>query len=55
MLGAKVGQPQVLEYTVGGVMQKVEAQSASLLQFIEYYQVHPLNPKFLVGVFIAAC
>ncbi len=54
MLGAKVGQPQVLEYTVGGVMQKVEAQSASLLQFIEYYQVHPLNPKFLVGVFIGS-
>jgi K(+)-stimulated pyrophosphate-energized sodium pump len=54
MLGDKLGEVQILNLGSGAHMYNVEAPLASLNQFIEYYQVNPLNPKFLLGIFIGA-
>ncbi len=54
MLGEKLGETQYLIINYGGVQTKVEATQATLLNFIEYYQIHMLNPKFLMGIFIGA-
>ncbi|HPF08479.1 MAG TPA: sodium/proton-translocating pyrophosphatase, partial [Candidatus Cloacimonadota bacterium] len=54
MLGTKVGEIQYLDIRYGSVSERVEASLASLNQFIDYYQVNPLNPKFLLGIFIGA-
>lgn len=32
----------------------VETVNASLIDFMEYYQVNLMNPKVLIGVFIGA-
>ena len=54
MMGQKIGETQYLNISYGSISEKVEASSASLIQFIDYYQVNPLNPKFLLGIFIGA-
>jgi len=54
MLGAKLSETQFLDISYGNVGESVEASKASLSQFISYYQVNPLNPKFLLGIFIGA-
>jgi K(+)-stimulated pyrophosphate-energized sodium pump len=54
MLGNKLGEVQILNIGNGNVTEQVEAPLASLNQFIAYYQVNPLNPKFLLGIFIGA-
>jgi K(+)-stimulated pyrophosphate-energized sodium pump len=54
MLGNKLGEVQYITIGSGSTTQQVEAQLASLNQFIDYYQVNPLNPKFLLGIFIGA-
>jgi len=54
MLGNKLGEVQYITIGSGTATQRVEAQLASLGQFIDYYQVNPLNPKFLLGIFIGA-
>jgi K(+)-stimulated pyrophosphate-energized sodium pump len=54
MLGAKLGETQYLIFNQGGIQTKVEATQATLLNFIEYYQIHMLNPKFLMGIFLGA-
>jgi K(+)-stimulated pyrophosphate-energized sodium pump len=54
MLGDKLGEAQMLHISYGNLSETVEASTASLSQFIAYYQVNPLNPKFLLGIFIGA-
>lgn len=54
MMGHKIGETQYLEINYGAVTHKIEASKASLLNFLEYYQIHPLNPKFLLGIFVGA-
>lgn len=54
MLSAKLGETQYLTITYNNVQTKVDATHATLLQFVEYYQIHLLNPKFLMGIFIGA-
>jgi K(+)-stimulated pyrophosphate-energized sodium pump len=54
MLGEKLGEVQTLTINYGTLSETVEAPLASLSQFISYYNVNPLNPKFLVGIFIGA-
>ncbi len=54
MLGNKLGEVTTLQISYGNLSENVEASKASLGQFISYYQVNPLNPKFLVGIFIGA-
>ncbi|MDD2331022.1 MAG: sodium-translocating pyrophosphatase, partial [Candidatus Cloacimonetes bacterium] len=34
--------------------ETISATQATLTNFIEYYQIHLLNPKFLLGVFVGA-
>jgi K(+)-stimulated pyrophosphate-energized sodium pump len=33
---------------------KIEASKASISDFIAFYQIHVLNPKFLLGIFVGA-
>ncbi len=54
MLSQKLGETQYLIINYGDIQQKVDASQATLLNFVEYYQIHLLNPKFLVGIFIGA-
>lgn len=54
MLGNKMGVVATIDISYGAVSEKVEVTKASLNQFIAYYQVNPLNPKFLLGIFIGA-
>lgn len=54
MIGAKLGEVQYLNISYGDIHTKVDATQASLLNFIEYYQIHLLNPKFLMGIFVGA-
>jgi len=54
MLGNKLGETQYLTINYGNFTEKVDASKASLVNFIEYYQINPLNPKFLLGIFIGA-
>jgi len=54
MMGNKLGEAQFLDISYGSIGEQVEASTASLSQFIAYYQVNPLNPKFLLGIFIGA-
>ena len=54
MLGEKVGTVATMDINYGTFTEKVEVAQASLNQFIYYYQVNPLNPKFLIGIFIGA-
>ncbi len=35
-----------------GNVQPVRVDKATILDFINYYQIHVLNPKFLLGIFI---
>lgn len=54
MLGNKIGETQYLTINYGNFTEKVDAGKASLINFIEYYQINPLNPKFLLGIFVGA-
>ncbi|MDZ4121656.1 MAG: sodium/proton-translocating pyrophosphatase, partial [Candidatus Cloacimonadaceae bacterium] len=54
MMSVKLGEAQFLTINYGNIQESVEASQATLLNFIEYYQIHLLNPKFLVGIFIGA-
>ena len=54
MLGNKLGEAQFLEISYGSHVEKIEATKAGLGNFIEYYQINPLNPKFLLGIFVGA-
>jgi K(+)-stimulated pyrophosphate-energized sodium pump len=54
MLDHKLGIVATLDINYGTVSETVEVSKASLGQFISYYQVNPLNPKFLLGIFIGA-
>jgi K(+)-stimulated pyrophosphate-energized sodium pump len=54
MMGKRLGEVQQLTINYGSVSETVDASIASLTQFISYYQINPLNPKFLVGIFIGA-
>jgi K(+)-stimulated pyrophosphate-energized sodium pump len=46
-LGDKLGQPQF-------IADRIEASRATLNDFIAHYQINPLNPKFLLGIFVGA-
>ena len=35
-----------------GLIDKVNVRDANIMDFINFYQIHVLNPKFLLGVFI---
>ncbi|HPN40625.1 MAG TPA: sodium-translocating pyrophosphatase [Candidatus Cloacimonadota bacterium] len=54
MMGARLGETQFLTINYGSFSEKVDASKASLINFIEYYQINPLNPKFLLGIFVGA-
>lgn len=54
MMGNKIGETAMMDISYGNVSETIEAGKASLSQFIAYYQVNPLNPKFLLGIFIGA-
>lgn len=54
VLGEKLGETQYLMINYGSFTEKVDASKATLLNFIEYYQINPLNPKFLLGIFVGA-
>lgn len=54
MLGNKIGETQYLTINYGNFTEKVDAGKASLINFIDYYQINPLNPKFLLGIFVGA-
>jgi len=47
-----LGRDLVIQYE--NVTETVEASKATLTNFIEFYQIHLLNPKFLLGVFVGA-
>ncbi len=54
MMGEKLGETQYLIFNQGDIQTRVVATQATLLNFIEYYNIHMLNPKFLMGIFIGA-
>jgi len=54
MLSKKLGETQYLYLNYGNFQESVDASKATLLNFVQYYQIHLLNPKFLVGIFIGA-
>jgi len=54
MMSVRLGETQFLTINYGSFSEKVDASKASLINFIEYYQVNPLNPKFLLGIFVGA-
>ncbi|MDZ4181795.1 MAG: sodium-translocating pyrophosphatase [Candidatus Cloacimonadaceae bacterium] len=54
MMGNKLGEIQYLEIDYGTFTHRVEASKATLTNFIDYYQINPLNPKFLLGIFVGA-
>ena len=37
-----------------GLVKTVQVSKATVADFISFYEVHVLNPKFLLGVFIGA-
>jgi len=38
----------------GGITRSVELSKATIMDFINYYEINLMNPKFLIGVFIGA-
>lgn len=54
VLGQKMHANPTLNINYDGLVVKVDAATASLSQYVSYYQVNPLNPKFLLGIFIGA-
>ncbi|HPH60412.1 MAG TPA: sodium-translocating pyrophosphatase [Candidatus Syntrophosphaera sp.] len=51
MAGGKVGQFMQIHYT-RDIVEHVKVESATVMDFINFYQIHVLNPKFLLGIFI---
>ncbi len=54
LMAEQLKDVQYLTINYGGFSEKVDASQATLLNFIEYYQINPLNPKFLLGIFVGA-
>lgn len=54
VLGQKLHANPALNISYDGLQVKVDAATASLSQYVSYYQVNPLNPKFILGIFIGA-
>lgn len=53
LLGDKLGKVILLQINYGeGLVKNVQVSKATVADFISYYEVHVLNPKFLLGVFI---
>ncbi len=51
MAGGKVGQLMQIHYAQN-IVEHVKVESATVMDFINFYQIHVLNPKFLLGIFI---
>jgi len=51
MAGGKVEQFMQIHYAEG-LVRTVKVASATVMDFIDFYQIHVLNPKFLLGIFI---
>jgi len=54
VLGQKLHAGPTLNINYDGLQVKVDAATASLSQYVSYYQVNPLNPKFILGIFLGA-
>ncbi len=53
LLGDRLGKVILLQINYGeGLVKNVQVSKATVADFISYYEVHVLNPKFLLGVFI---
>ncbi len=53
-IAKNLGEVQILNIDYGNYIEKIDASKASLIDFIQYYQINPLNPKFLLGIFVGA-
>lgn len=51
MAGGKVEQFMQIHYAEG-LVRTAKVASATVMDFIDFYQIHVLNPKFLLGIFI---
>lgn len=54
LLATQLGETQILHIDYGNYIEKIDASKASLIDFIQFYQINPLNPKFLLGIFVGA-
>jgi K(+)-stimulated pyrophosphate-energized sodium pump len=55
MLSHKIGKIPVLEiFYSPQYTDKLDATKASIIDYITYFRIHVLNPKFLLGIFIGA-
>jgi K(+)-stimulated pyrophosphate-energized sodium pump len=53
LIGDKVGQYLFLKINYGkGMVDYVKVDHATVSDFINFFQIHVLNPKFLLGLFI---
>lgn len=53
--GNRKGMATLLKINYGeGLVKTVQVSKATVADFISFYEVHVLNPKFLLGVFIGA-
>jgi len=55
LLGDKANEVLFLSINYGkGLSEQVPVDKATVSDFINFYQIHVLNPKFLLGIFIGA-
>jgi len=55
LIGDKAGKYFFLSINYGkDMVENVRVNDASISDFINFYQIHVLNPKFLLGIFIGA-
>ncbi|HNQ43813.1 MAG TPA: sodium/proton-translocating pyrophosphatase, partial [Candidatus Cloacimonadota bacterium] len=55
LIGEKAGKIPYLSIHYGKTLvEKIPVSQASVADFIEFYQINVLNPKFLLGIFIGA-
>jgi len=55
LLSQKMGKIPVLEiFYSPQYTDKIDATKASIIDYITYFKIHVLNPKFLLGIFIGA-
>ncbi len=55
LIGDRAGKVLFLNIHYGNnLSEKVEVSKASVADFINYFQINVLNPKFLLGIFIGA-
>ncbi len=55
LIGNKAGEYMFLSINYGrDLVERVRVDNASISDFINFYQIHVLNPKFLMGIFVGA-